>query len=81
MKPNLLIVGNATPRMMERLRDAFIIHKLSKIDDLEAFLKEKGDSIEAIATNGHDGVCSASVESGRGGDKYNVKLIRRVTYW
>ncbi len=56
MKPNLLIVGNATPRMMEQLGDRFAIHKLSEIGDLAAFLKEKGDSIEAIATNGHDGV-------------------------
>ena len=34
MKPNLLIVGNATPRMMEQLGDRFAIHKLSEIGDL-----------------------------------------------
>ncbi len=56
MKPNLLIVGRATSRMMEQLDGRFTIHKLSEIADLDGFLNEKGGSIEAVATNGHDGV-------------------------
>jgi lactate dehydrogenase-like 2-hydroxyacid dehydrogenase len=56
MKPNMLLVGNATPRMMDQLADHFVIHKLADIDDLAAFVSEKGPAIEAIATNGHDGV-------------------------
>lgn len=56
MKPNLLIVGNPTPRMMDQLADRFVIHKLSEIDDLQTFLKANGDSMEGVATNGHDGV-------------------------
>jgi len=56
MKPNMLLVGNATPRMMEQLDDHFVIHRLAEIDDLAAFVGEKGSAIEAIATNGHDGV-------------------------
>jgi lactate dehydrogenase-like 2-hydroxyacid dehydrogenase len=56
MKPSMLLVGNATPRMMEQMVDHFVIHKLAEIDDLAAFIGEKGPTIEAIATNGHDGV-------------------------
>ena len=56
MQPDLLIVGRAAPRMMEQLDGRFTIHKLSEIADLDSFLKENGDSIEAVATNGHDGV-------------------------
>jgi lactate dehydrogenase-like 2-hydroxyacid dehydrogenase len=56
MKPNLLIIGNPTPRMMDQLADRFVIHKLSEIDDPQTFLKANGDSIEGVATNGHDGV-------------------------
>jgi lactate dehydrogenase-like 2-hydroxyacid dehydrogenase len=56
MKPNLLIVGNPTPRMMTQLTDRFVIHRLFEIDDPQAFLKANGDSIEGVATNGHDGV-------------------------
>lgn len=56
MKPNLLLIGSATPRMMEQLEGRFAVHKLSDIGDLDAFLAEKAADIEAIATNGHDGV-------------------------
>jgi lactate dehydrogenase-like 2-hydroxyacid dehydrogenase len=56
MKPNLLLIGGATPRMMDQLSDHFVIHEFAEIDDLEAFANEKGSAIEAIATNGHDGV-------------------------
>jgi lactate dehydrogenase-like 2-hydroxyacid dehydrogenase len=56
MKRDLLLIGNATPRMMDQLSDRFAIHKLGEIDNLDAFLNEKGTTIEAVATNGHDGV-------------------------
>jgi len=56
MKKNMLLVGRATPRMMDQFEDHFVIHKLAEIDDLKAFLDEQGSTIEAIATNGHDGV-------------------------
>lgn len=56
MKRDLLLIGNATPRMLDQFADGFAIHKLAEVDDLEAFVKEKGPAIEAIATNGHDGV-------------------------
>lgn len=56
MKPDLLLVGNATPRMLEAMTGAFTLHKLKEISDLDAFLNERGEAIAAVATNGHDGL-------------------------
>lgn len=56
MKPNLLMIGNGTDRMMDRLNAEFTPHLLSKIDDLSAFLAKTGPSIEYVMTNGHDGL-------------------------
>lgn len=56
MKNDMLLIGSATPRMMEAFAADFNIHELGKIDDLAALLASDGDKIEAIATNGHDGV-------------------------
>ena len=53
-KPGLLLIGGATPRMMDRFTADFTIHKLADGPDLAAM----GDSILAVATNGHDGVPS-----------------------
>lgn len=52
----MLLIGGATPRMMENLATRFKIHEASKIADLAGFLAENGGRIEAVATNGHDGV-------------------------
>lgn len=56
MKPNLLMIGNGTDRMMDRLNAEFTPHLLSEIDDFVAFLAEKGPSIEYVMTNGHAGL-------------------------
>jgi len=56
MKPGLLLIGGATPRMMDRFRAEFDVHVVKDIPDLPAFLAKQGDSITAVATNGHDGV-------------------------
>jgi lactate dehydrogenase-like 2-hydroxyacid dehydrogenase len=56
MKPDMLLIGGATPRMMEKFEAAFNIHRLSEITDAPKWLEENGEKIEAIATNGHDGV-------------------------
>ncbi len=56
MKPNMLLIGGATPRMMERFETAFTVHQASEISDLTGWLKDNGAKIEAVATNGHDGV-------------------------
>lgn len=56
MKTNLLLIGGATPRMMEKFETAFTVHQASEISDLDNWLSENGSSVEAVATNGHDGV-------------------------
>jgi lactate dehydrogenase-like 2-hydroxyacid dehydrogenase len=60
MPTELLLIGGATPRMIEAFaRDFDIVHKTKEIADLPAFLAEHGARIEAVATNGHDGVTPA----------------------
>lgn len=56
MKPGLLLIGGATERMVARFEADFTLHRLSDIPDLAAFLAEQGESITAVATNGHAGV-------------------------
>ncbi|MFT4793528.1 MAG: lactate dehydrogenase-like 2-hydroxyacid dehydrogenase [Paracoccaceae bacterium] len=53
----LLLIGGATPRMLAAMAADFDkIHKTSEIADLPGFLADHGAAIEAVATNGHDGV-------------------------
>ncbi|SFR42357.1 2-hydroxyacid dehydrogenase [Litoreibacter janthinus] len=54
--PSLLMIGGATDEMLSRLTPEFTIHKLSEISDLNAWAAEHGASVEAVMTNGHDGV-------------------------
>jgi lactate dehydrogenase-like 2-hydroxyacid dehydrogenase len=56
MKPNLLMIGNGSERILDRLSAEFTLHFLSKIDDLATFFAETGPSVEYVMTNGHDGV-------------------------
>ncbi|MFT4962026.1 MAG: lactate dehydrogenase-like 2-hydroxyacid dehydrogenase [Paracoccaceae bacterium] len=56
MKPNLLMIGNGTDRMMARLNADFTPHLLGEIDDLAAFLAKTGPSVEYVMTNGHAGL-------------------------
>lgn len=56
MKPNLLMIGNGSDRILDRLSAEFTLHFLGKIDDLAAFFAETGPSVEYVMTNGHDGV-------------------------
>ena len=56
MKPEMLLIGGATPRMMEKFHGSFSVHTLSEIQNPDAWLKENGERIEAIATGGHEGV-------------------------
>lgn len=52
--PDLLLIGGATPAMLDRLRAAFTLHKLAEVD--AGWLAEHGGSITHVATNGHDGI-------------------------
>ena len=56
MKPDLLIIGEITPRMADRFASTFTCHYLDEINDREQFLAATGPSVQAIATTGHDGV-------------------------
>lgn len=53
---DLLVIGGITDVMRVRLEEKFELHHLSKIADFGAWAAEHGGRIEAIATNGHDGV-------------------------
>ncbi|MEL6521688.1 MAG: 2-hydroxyacid dehydrogenase [Pseudomonadota bacterium] len=56
MTAELLLIGGATPRMMDRFQAEFTVHELRQIENRAAFLAERGAAITAVATNGHDGV-------------------------
>ena len=56
MKPQLLLIGGTTPRVMAALEDNFQVHKGADVADWDAFLRDQGRSIAAVATNGHDGL-------------------------
>lgn len=62
-KPELLLIGGATDVMLERMSAEFTLHKLRNINDLDAWAAEHGAKIEALATNGHDGVPSRIMEA------------------
>lgn len=61
-KPHLLLIGPATERMMDRFRSEFTLHVLFDQPDREAFLREQGGLIEAVATDGHWGLSPAPME-------------------
>lgn len=63
MKRDLLLIGMATPRMLDRFAKNFVVHWTDEIDDLDGFIGENGDRIEAVATNGHDGVAPELMEN------------------
>lgn len=51
-----LVIGGITDEMRGRLSEKFTLHDLSGIDGFEAWAKDHGSAIEAVCTNGHDGV-------------------------
>ncbi|MEX0344824.1 MAG: 2-hydroxyacid dehydrogenase [Rhizobiaceae bacterium] len=63
MKKQLLLIGEATPRMLDRFGENFDIHRDKEIGDLAQFLSERGAEIDAVATNGHDGVRSEIMDA------------------
>ena len=63
MKPEILLIGGATERMMEKMNANFVVHSLSSIENFSSWTIEHGDKIEAIATNGHDGVKPAIMDA------------------
>ena len=67
---DLLLIGGATPQMLERLKRAFTIHRLADAADPAAWLVEHGAKIQYVATNGHDGVKPDHIKA-----MPNLKLI------
>lgn len=56
MKPDLLLIGGTTPRVMAALEDAFSVHRGNDVEDWNSFLDENGEKIVAVSTTGHDGL-------------------------
>lgn len=56
MQHQILQIGAVTQRMTEQMQQHYQIHVLNDVDDVPAFLASHGKDIQAIATNGHDGV-------------------------
>lgn len=56
MKPDLLLIGSVTDRMMSRITAEFTVHALNRQTDEAGFLAEHGDSITAVMTNGGIGL-------------------------
>ncbi|MEP5761977.1 MAG: 2-hydroxyacid dehydrogenase [Litoreibacter sp.] len=54
--PDLLLIGGATDVMQQRMMKEFTVHKLADLSDFDAWASEHGAKVEAVATNGHDGV-------------------------
>jgi lactate dehydrogenase-like 2-hydroxyacid dehydrogenase len=55
-KPGLYVIGGVTPRMMDKMNAHFTVHMANAIPDKAAFLAQHGAEIQAVATNGADGV-------------------------
>ncbi|MDB2389707.1 2-hydroxyacid dehydrogenase [Alphaproteobacteria bacterium] len=56
MNTSMLLIGGATPIMMEEFNRHFTVYIWDEISDKDGFLAEHGAQIMAVATNGHDGV-------------------------
>lgn len=53
---DLLLIGGATPDMLDRLNERFNIHTLYDHSDQQTFLADYGEQITHVLTNGHDGI-------------------------
>jgi lactate dehydrogenase-like 2-hydroxyacid dehydrogenase len=60
---DLLLIGDATDEMKGRFAEKFAIHILYDNEDPAAWIARHGSKISYVATNGHDGVKSAFVDS------------------
>ncbi|PTX54234.1 lactate dehydrogenase-like 2-hydroxyacid dehydrogenase [Litoreibacter ponti] len=62
-QPEVLQIGGATDEMRARLDAEFKVHVMSEIDDFDAWAAEHGAGVEAVMTNGHDGVPAKVMEA------------------
>ena len=54
--PGLLVIGDITGEMRDRLTGRLDLHYASEVDDMAAFLAQHGGNIEYALTDGHYGV-------------------------
>ncbi len=64
-RPPLLSTGPMMPLMVQRLEDAFEVHWLHEMTDVDAFLASEGPRIEAVCTGVHTGVRTDAALIGR----------------
>jgi len=62
MKPNLLLIGEATPHMIDRLDPVFTLHQPDEHGELPDFLRQSGKTIVAAMNNGHNGVSAQTMQ-------------------
>jgi hydroxypyruvate reductase len=63
MNPEVLSVAPMTAPVMMRLENQFQVHRFWEADDQEAFLKEIGPRVRALATNGALGASAALIDA------------------
>ncbi len=61
MKPEILLVGPYPEWDMVELEKTYQVHKLYEASDTEAFLREQGGNIRAVATRGELGASAALI--------------------
>ncbi len=62
MKPHVLMIGTATPRMIGRLEASCIVHKAWELDDLDAFLSRNGGEIAGVSIYGASRIDAALID-------------------
>ncbi|MCF6232286.1 MAG: 2-hydroxyacid dehydrogenase [Rhodobacteraceae bacterium] len=63
MKPDILLIGDATPRMIDRLSGEFTLHTSSGPDDLAELLQRIGPILQGVMSNGHGGVAAGVMDA------------------
>ena len=65
MKPEILVPGTLSSHVMKRLASFASVHDLEELPDREAFLREHGERIRAIATSNFHGAPKTLIDACR----------------
>src|SRR5687768_1812871 len=63
MKPQIIVTGQLPPHVMARLEELYTLHRLDKAEDRQAFLREQGPKIRAVATNNFYGAPTELIDA------------------
>ena len=63
MKPEILLVCQMNPHVMESLERDYSVHHYWQSDDQSGFLAQVGPGVRGIATSGHHGASAAMMEA------------------